>query len=99
MTAPADADSWANALLPLPSVYDRHAGDSDTSARQQRCVRRRPDGSIDCGHNAREADRLHRAGVESAMHAVARIVAATVRRVIASMHRRPGSRLRRRLDP
>jgi hypothetical protein len=59
------ADSEAYALLPLPSVYDRawEGAGPIAFSRQGADARRRPDGSIDCGHYVREAERMHRQAV------------------------------------
>ena len=72
MNRPAASDSWANALLPFPSVYDRPGEDAQMtkSPGPALAVCRHPDGSIDYEHYGREAGRLHRAAVARAIRLV-----------------------------
>ena len=82
MNRRAAADGQADALLPFPSVYDGYCKDAAMleAPRRPPIARRRADDSIDCSHYAREAERLHRQAVVSALQ----FLPSVVRRAMAA---------------
>jgi hypothetical protein len=96
MNRRAAADGWADALLPFPSVYDGYCKDAAMleAPRFPSIARWRADGSIDCNHYAREAERLHRQAVARAL----RFPLSVVRRAMAAFSHDARKRARRTPD-